>query len=175
MPTKTESAGWEFLSVLGSAYAAIRASKDGEDERLAALVWRHMPLARALVDFALRSPSEFEALWNEHLKEAKPPVTPAPDDGWSMKTYAKAQDGPTAQLQAACDGLHDGDSYFTSVMALGTYDALNTQTGEQRTLVAVAAKLNKDKPEATAVLARRLREVVADLDAVATAAGQRES
>lgn len=173
--TKVSDAGWQFLAVLGSVFALVN---EGEDKVLAGMLWRELPLAKALVELALKHPEEMQALWDKHLKDTmpfgEPPVTPT-DDGWRLKTYAKAQDAPTAQLQRACDQLHDGESYFTNVMALGTYDALNMSTGEQRIQVGVAAKINREDAKAVAELARRLREVVADLEAVAVTTGQRES
>lgn len=97
------------------------------------------------------------------------------DDGWRMRTYAKAKDAPTQQLQEACDQLHDGQSYFTNVIVIGTYTAMHPTTGETRTQVAVAAKVRNDMPADISALARRLREVVADLEAVSATLGQAES
>lgn len=169
MPTSLEAAGWEFLAVFGSAFSALKASKDGEDQRLAALLWKQMPMAKALVDLALENPNTFQVLLDKHAAETmpfgEPPVTPSAD-GWSLRTYSTAQDGPSAQLQGACNALHDGESYFSNVMALGSYAALNMATGEERVQVAVAAKINRDKPLALAALVERLRQVVTDLETV---------
>lgn len=175
--TKPEEAGWQFLAVLGSAYAALN---DTDDKRLAQLLWQQLPLAKALVELGINNPVAMQALWDKHLKDAmpygEPPIgTPPTDDGWRMQTYAEAKDIPTAQLQRACAELHEGDSFFTNVMALGSYNALNMSTGEQRVQVGVAARLNREHPAGVAALAQRLREVLADLDGIAATVRQPQS
>ena len=97
------------------------------------------------------------------------------DDGREMKTLAAAPDLPSALLQKAAHDLHDGHSPFSMVMVIGCYTVVHAGTGARYPQVAVAAKLRKDMPEEIALLAAKLRQVLADLDAIVATQGQAPS
>jgi hypothetical protein len=96
------------------------------------------------------------------------------DDGREMKLVAAPPDLPSAMLLTACQQLHQGDSPFTAVMVIGCYNLIDPR-GTQYPQIAIASHLRKDMPEEIRRLADKLRQVVADLDAISVTQGQPES
>jgi hypothetical protein len=94
------------------------------------------------------------------------------DDGREMKLVDAPPDLPSGLLLKACQELHQGHSPFTMVMAIGCYKLVDPRTGTQYPQIAVASHLRKDMPEELARLADKLRQVVADLDAILATQGQ---
>ncbi len=102
-------------------------------------------------------------------------MTNRDDDGREMKLVNAPPDAPTALLQKACHALHDGDSVFSMVLAIGCYTVRNPSTGAEYPQVAAASCLNNEKPEALALLASKLRTVLGDLDRLVATSKQTPS
>lgn len=76
-----------------------------------------------------------------------------------------ATDPIASILKEANDELFMGQSPFTSLLFVSSYTAIDPVTGQRFPRTAAALNTRKDMPESLERLARRLRDVLADVEA----------